>query len=264
MNPHHQQAVERLKSLYQDDPNVLALLLGGSVAKGAEKEYSDVDFMVVVSGEEFVRRRKERDIFVFEKDLFNGPDGSFYGDGKAISLSFIEEAAKRGSEPTRWSFTDVQILFSKIDGLSDLIKTIPVYQESERSGKIRGFHAQLLSCKGFFAQEAEKRSDRYLLAQASLNLALFGGRMILAHNRMLYPGHKWFIHQLKKAPEKPARLIELTEVLLSNPCADTIKEYADAVLGFTDWEADPKEWVPRYIEECEWNWLDSPPPLADS
>ncbi len=264
MNPHHQEGIDRLTAAYQDDPGALALLLGGSVAKGTEQEFSDVDFTVVVSDEEFVRHRKARDIFIFVKELFKSAEGSFYGDGKAVSLSFIRRAAERGSEPTRWSFNGMQVLFSKIDGFSDLIKTIPVYQESERGEKIRGFHAQALAWKGFFAEEAKKRDDPYLLPLAAHNLALFGGRMILAHNRMLFPGHKWFMHELEKAPAKPANLIELTEALLAGPCARTIKEYADAVLGFTKWAADPKEWVPRYIEECEWNWLDSPPPLADS
>jgi hypothetical protein len=264
MKPQHREAVERLKSLYQDDPGALALLLGGSIVKGTEQEFSDVDFMVVVSDEEFVRRRKERDFFIHVKELFKSPAGSFYGDGKAISLSFLQQAAERGSEPTRWSFGGVQVLFSRIEGLPGLIESIPVYRENERAEKIRRFHAQTLAFKGFFAQEAEKRSDSYLRSQAALTLALFGGRMILAHNRMLFPGHKWFMHELRKAPEKPANLIELTEALLSNPCADTTKDYADAILGFTKWDADPREWAPRYIEDCEWNWLDGPPPLADS
>ncbi len=48
MYPHHERAITRLTEHYQNDPTVLALLISGSVARGWNREDSDVDYLVVI------------------------------------------------------------------------------------------------------------------------------------------------------------------------------------------------------------------------
>ena len=55
--------------------------------------------------------------------------------------------------------------------------------------------------------EAIKRNDKYLLTRAVGDLVLYGGRLILAHNEVLYPYHKFLMTELERAPEKPDDLI---------------------------------------------------------
>ena len=48
-------------------------------------------------------------------------------------------------------------------------------------------------------------------------MILFGGRLILAHNEILYPFHKWFMRVLGSAPNKPEWLMECIDDLASAP-----------------------------------------------
>ena len=81
----------------------------------------------------------------------------------------------------------------------------------------------------WFHSEAAKRDDRYLAAYASSRLALYTGRAILAHNRMLYPFHKWFTTMLERAPLRPPDLLEQIRALLDEPTAARAKVLTAAV-----------------------------------
>ena len=45
--------------------------------------------------------------------------------------------------------------------------------------------------------EASRHGNLYTLTRAASQLALFSGRLILAHNRMLFPYHKWLPRTLE-------------------------------------------------------------------
>ncbi|MEO8355329.1 MAG: nucleotidyltransferase domain-containing protein [Chloroflexota bacterium] len=52
MYPHHTQSIQNVTDYFQRDPQVIALLLGGSIAHGFETPTSDVDIMILVSDED--------------------------------------------------------------------------------------------------------------------------------------------------------------------------------------------------------------------
>ena len=58
---HHQRGIDRLTDAYRADPRFLALIIGGSVAKGFARHDSDVDFLIVATDEEFERRKSAHD-----------------------------------------------------------------------------------------------------------------------------------------------------------------------------------------------------------
>ena len=60
MRPHHQHAVDLLSAHFQADPDCIALVIGGSVAHGLEREDSDVDFMLVMTDEAYARAAADR------------------------------------------------------------------------------------------------------------------------------------------------------------------------------------------------------------
>ena len=57
----HRRAIERLTVELEDDPRFLAVILGGSVARGTELPDSDIDLILVASQEEYTRRLAEMD-----------------------------------------------------------------------------------------------------------------------------------------------------------------------------------------------------------
>jgi predicted nucleotidyltransferase len=260
MYDHHKKAIEKLSAMLQEDDKYLALLIGGSIAKKSEKENSDIDIIIVATDEEFNNREKNKDFHFFDNTICDYPDG--YIDGKVINLEFLKRLESGGSEPARSAFNGTIIAFSKIPNLEDLIRRIPVYQENEREEKIKSFYTQVVALRWFIG-EAQKRNDRYLLLHAVSDLVLFGGRLILAHNRILYPYHKWFITELRKAPDKPENLMELIDKLLENPNHQNSETFCECILNFTDWVKPEEGWVNKFLQLNEWNWMNKGIPVED-
>jgi len=260
MYPHHQQTIKKLTAHFQDDPRFLAMIIGGSVAKGWAAENSDVDFMLVATDEEFARRAPTTDYLFFSRDFTDYEDG--YVDGKIIDRKFIEDVADHGSEPARAAFVSTWIACSRSPDLDALIKRCPVYPEAERDAKMKAFYSQIVLGK-WFISEAEKRRNRYLLTHAASELALFGGRLLLAYNRILFPYHKWFTHELERAPEKPVHFMELFEALLANPGTATAEPYCEMISAYRDWDVTFPEAVANFTQESEWNWRSHRAPLHD-
>ena len=206
MKPHHKRAIEKLTEHLKQDERYLALIITGSVAKGQEKDDSDIDFVLVVSDEEYVKRKRRNRFSYFDTQFCDYPGG--YVDGKIVNLEFLKTVAERGTEPARDAFDDAWIAFSKIPELEDILNAIPVYQIEEKARKIQSFTAQF-EIAYWYVGEAEKRNDKYLLNRAATDLVLFGGRLILAHNELLFPFHKLFMNVLEKAPQKPENLLNL-------------------------------------------------------
>ena len=51
MYKHHEESLERLIEYFSDKEEVIAVIFGGSVAKGCERPDSDLDAMIVVTQE---------------------------------------------------------------------------------------------------------------------------------------------------------------------------------------------------------------------
>lgn len=252
MKSHHKEAIDNLIEGLKDNPHYLALLIVGSIAKGMEREDSDIDIILVVTNEEYEKRKKRNRYIYFETRFCNYPGG--YVDGKIVNLEFLKLVAERGSEPARDAFRNAIIGFSKIQDLESLIKKIILYQKDEKSDKLRKFFAQF-EIAMWFIKEAEKRGDNYLLTRAITDLILFGGRLILAHNEILYPFHKLFMNELKRAPEKPANLIQLIDTLLEERSTKNAQALYYAIKNFRKWEI--KEFAPvRFMLDTELAWID--------
>ncbi len=261
MKTHHKQAIDRLVDSVKDDPDFLAVIVGGSIAKGVARDNSDVDVYLVITDEAHARCKAEDRLFYFNRDFCDYPGG--YIDGKLVKASFVEDAAERGSEPTRYSFTGSRVAYSKIPGLEEVVRRIPVYPEQNRERNLQDFYAQVLLYGNYFAPQAIDQGNRYMLAYAAANLVLFASRMILAHNRMLFPCHKSLGASVAIAPDKPDGFERLALEVLEEPTKDRIRALVDAISKFRDWGIDYGQAVSRFMEINEWNWIDAPPPIYD-
>src|SRR5687768_4794945 len=98
MHPHHTDSIENVIRYFENDSEVLALLLGGSIAHGFDTAESDVDVMIVVPDDVYERRVQERKLTFFSRELCT------YVDGKYVSPGLLEKVRDRGSEPARFAF----------------------------------------------------------------------------------------------------------------------------------------------------------------
>ena len=185
-----------------------------------------------------------------------------YADGKYIDLAFIETVAKRGSEPARFAFKDATILFSRIDTLQPVLDAACRYPKAGKDARIIRFLAQF-EAWGWYVGQALQTGDRYLLNQSTAKLALFACRLILAHNEMLYPFHKWLTRVVGQAPQKPDGFMPMLNAVLESPSQASLEALQLAVRGFTAWPATPEPWPMQFLRDSELNWLNSPPPVDD-
>lgn len=260
MSPHQRETIERTQAHFAASPEVVALLLGGSIAHGFCTPASDVDVMIVVSDAEHrVRLAAGRTCF-FSRELCTYPEG--YVDGKYISEAFLREVSAKGSEPARFAFKDAQVLFSRRPGLAPLLAEVALYPAAEKSSRIRRFQAQFEAWT-WYCGEALKRSNLPLLRTAVSKLTLFGGRIVLAHNELLYPYHKWFLRVLAEAPEKPEGLLAQIESLAAEPTAGKVEAFGQTIRNFRPWKISHATWPAQFMEDSELNWLKHPTPVDD-
>ena len=92
--------------------------------------------------------------------------------------------------------------------------------------------------------EAPGKGNRYLLGTSISKLILFGGRLVLAHNEMRYPYHKWFLKVLGSAKDKPVDLMVCIQILNELPTAENIEAFHEKVKTFQTWSDDPFNWPP--------------------
>jgi hypothetical protein len=252
MYPHHETAIARVIERFAAEERVLGILLAGSIAHGTESEASDVDIMLVVSDDELTSLRAQN-ASAFSDTPLAGYEGG-YIDVKYASPGYLADVAERGSEPSRFAFDGSQVLFSRIDGLDDLVAAASRYPIEVRDDRIARFAAQV-DAWTWMSGEAEKKGNPYLMATATSRVALFGGRMLLAHNHMLYPFHKWFLRQLEAAPDKPEGIVELIREVTASPSGEGARRLSETVLGFREWQRGEISWPNHFIHDTEQSWM---------
>lgn len=257
---HHQRAIDRLADSYRDDPRFRGLIIGGSVAKGYARDDSDVDFLIIATDEAFEEHRRARDLFINRKDLCDY-DGGFV-DGKIINLAFLQDVAEKGNEPSRAAFEGALVAYSHIPDLDALLQRIPVYPEAGHDARIKAFYCMAFM-QHWLAHEAERHGNRYTLIRAASQLALFAGRLILAHNRRLFPYHKWLLRTLESVPEKPIDLMACLNALLDEPGGDRASTLFDLVRNLEEWGVSDLEAYTWFMTDIEWSWMSGKTGIED-
>lgn len=79
------------------DPEILAIIIGGSLTKGLGQENSDIDGLMVFTDEAFARYQAQGKHFFITKEYCDYQ--GVYMDAKGANLEFLSEVADYGSEP---------------------------------------------------------------------------------------------------------------------------------------------------------------------
>jgi predicted nucleotidyltransferase len=257
---HHRATIDRAVDRLRSRDGVLGVLVGGSIAHGFATASSDVDLLIVVSDAEWERRLTAGD--VTELDVESATYEGGYVDIKYTSVGFIRDVAERGSEQARFAFDGVTIAFSAIDDLKDELSAAARYPIEGRDERIRAFHAQLEYWRWMFA-EGDRSENAYAKALAAPHVVLFSGRLILAHNAVLYPGYKWLLRVLGDVPEQPPGLMPAIDSVVRAPNKENVDALFDLVAGWRDWGVEGQSWGGRFMADTELAWIEGRPPIAD-
>lgn len=269
MFPHHAEAIEKVTAHFRADPSVQTLLLTGSIAHGLENADSDVDIMIILPDDDAEASRNSIGAITsrtfFSRELAPYPGG--YVDGKYGTLRFIRAVAERGSEPARFAFADARVLFSRLDaaGTADLVAVLraaAAYPAATKGERTARFAAQLDAWR-WYCLEAIRKGDDYLLRAAVSKLQLFGGRLVLTENEVLYPFHKWFVRVLAGVERKPEGLMEAFEAVGREPTKENVDRFYKIVKEWREWGEHPDRWPAQFMLDSELNWVDGQTPVDD-
>ena len=223
----HKREIAAFVERHRADDNVIAAILIGSLARGDEREDSDVDIDLVVR-EKRSNAEKTKDDLVLIRD--------------------------HGNELTRWSFTDAKVLFSVDNEIESIIRMIPVYQEGERRRKMESFASQIRMHFAYL-QLAEYSSNPYLLHETAVKIALFAGRLVLADNRVLYPNRKWYFREIKRVRDKPVNFDEDMCALLSSPSIAGAQRFIDGLFAYKSYPEPAEGWPSRFNDDSVFHWM---------
>jgi len=198
MTREHEEAIALARDRLTPDRDVVAMVVIGSVARGEAQERSDVDVVIVLT-EDAARKRAARSELSFRPDDLGT---RIHVGGCFVDEGFLRDVADRGPEPSRFAFLNARLVFSRSPAIARVLERIPVYQEAERVQKMTSFASQLPVHLSYLKLGGYSR-NAWLLAQTAVELVLFGGRLILAYNRILFPNRKQFIRVLATAPSSP-------------------------------------------------------------
>jgi len=258
---HHQRTIQRLIGRYQPDPTVLALIIIGSVARGEARAESDVDCYLLMEDAAYQAHRAANQLSFNADDLCDYPHGQ--AGGRVIDLAYLQDVAMRGPEPARFAFVQAIPAFTRLPNMADLLAPIAQYPEHERIEKMISFASQLPVHLSYL-ELGEYSRNPYLLAQTAVEIVLFGGRLILAHNRMLYPHRKWFLREFERAPAKPDGIIEIAKQLLIHPTIARATTFCERILQFQPWPQPAEGTLARFQTDRELPWREHAVPLADT
>jgi len=236
--PHQQRLINHVIKKLQAEPGVEALLLSGSIAHGFHTKSSDVDLNLIWSEECYQQKQTVNDLTWFKLGT------QFYPPHCALGGY---------NEPTRFALHDAKILFDKTGQVSGLLEEIGHYPEKRAAENARRFYAHLKTWH-WYAGEALRKNDKYLLDTAVSKMILFSARLIFLENQMFFPYHKWLMRCLEEAPVKPKRLISSIEHLLEKKSRFAIEALYLKVKHFRDWTGGEST-SHLFVHDTELAWL---------
>ena len=205
MYPHHTASIGNVTAHFRRDPETLALLLGGSDRPRLRDPH--------------LRHRRHRSSSP-TKPTPSAPPAATSTSSRASSAptraatstaNTSPAASSPGSPPAAASrrASPSRAPASSSRGSATSRPPSPAiarYPVEDKAARIRRFYAQF-EAWAWYAGEALRLDNAYLLGVSIDKLVLFGGRLILAHNEQLYPYHKWFLRVLETVPDRPAGLM---------------------------------------------------------
>ena len=141
MYKHHEEslkiAIAYLKEESRVKDGLIAIIFGGSVAKGCERPDSDLDFEVIVTDEMYEKLKAEGIATEAILGRCTYPEGYF--DIKYYPKSFLYAVADHGSEPARNAWLGDNAFIRRIRKSPDWWKQFRVFKRNCEKTKCSAF-----------------------------------------------------------------------------------------------------------------------------
>lgn len=232
MYQHHKESLDNLIKYFQEREGVIALIFGGSVAKGCERIDSDLDAMVIVSEEEYLQRQKNHHTAETIAGYCTYEKGYF--DVKYMTKQFLVDAAQKGSEPTRNAFLKARVLFTQDPEIPDLVSLIPVFQRGEKAEKLFSFYADFWLNYYYFLKSCPV--DGYIKLHAINEVIYSIYRIVLQEHEVLFPSNRRLEETVCSISEETAALVDLGRTCAKSQAIEDVDAFVTYFLEKTSYE----------------------------
>jgi len=250
MYEHHRQTIENLRNHFEQNGDYVAFIVNGSVARGEAGKESDLDYYLVVEDEVFAELSAKNSVSLEVNEYCVAPCSE--AKGFVTSKTALRDIRDRGSELMRWAFCMAHVIYSRDDEIEVLVREIPRYPESDRIRRMESYYSQIYYHFSFF-EFAYYSQTKYLMYETATRMLLAAGRLILADNRRLYPGRKWFYRELERTPDKPEGFCEAMVAFLDAPTLDTGHRIIELIQGYKAYPVPPEGMKARIVKESVLN-----------
>lgn len=251
---HHEDTLGAFVERVKADPNAIAVILVGSVARGTERPDSDVDVYLVVPDDVFDSAMAADRVIFDERSDAVYPGG--YVDVKLASVSFLDAAAERGDDPVRASFEGARVAWVRSGyDIAGRVAAIPVLPPMVWESRVVSFMSQVWWWGTDFLPQAVALDNTFLLHHAAVHTVGAGGRALLALNRTLFRGPRYLDATLATLDRKPDGYDVLARQLITQPSREGAEAYVQALESFYHWPVDRESSASIFIRDNELAWL---------
>lgn len=250
---HHEDTLAVFVESARAGGDCLAIILIGSVARGAERSDSDVDVYVVVPDETFSRARSESRLSFIDTDASTYEHG--YVDVKLVNRRWLQEAAQNADEPTRASLIGARVVWSALPEVEAQITeaTAPL-PDDWWTERVITHTASFRLFGGYFLPQGLQLRDAFLISAASSKFAEAVGRAVLAKNRRLFAGIKYVSATLRELGMEDQLLVPL-EVFLREPTVEGAIAIMTTIEPILATPLEPEASLGRFVADHEFEWL---------
>ncbi|QOR70320.1 nucleotidyltransferase domain-containing protein [Ruania alkalisoli] len=249
---HHEETVAAFVEHVRHDPDVVGVVVTGSVAHGTERPDSDVDVQLVLTEDAFTQAWEQNKLSYVVRDVATYDGG--YVDIKVASPDFLRQAAQHADDPMRHSMIGARVAWSRMEGLQELVDAIPVLPAGLWEDRMASFIAQVRLHGRYFLPQAVKLENTHLLHHAAVHAVTAGGRALLALNRTLFKGHKYLDGMLASAEHVPDGYAHAAAELLHRPSMESGAAYMDLLESFHPWPLSKEQTLSTFVRDNELGW----------
>lgn len=260
MYEHHEKSIEIMKQFFARRDEVIAVILGGSVAKGCERPDSDLDAMVIITPEAYAQRVSSNTTVetIFGHCTYEGG----YFDTKYMTKEYLIAAAEHGSEPTRNSFAQARVIYSKDPEIEAILSRVPVFQKSEQAEKMLSFYADYFLNYGYFLKMCKPEGFMRLHAVGEIIYSVY--RMILQEQEVLFPCNRRLEETVAALGGAPENIVALGRKLAEDQTDESADAFVNAYLAWRKYPVpeDSSQVLSQYTADFE-QWWRVPRPLVN-
>ena len=249
---HHEDTIAAYAAQVIDQPDTLALIVVGSVARGTERATSDVDVYLVVTDEAFAAAQSARRVAYIDTEAATYDS---YVDIKLASPRYLERAAAYADDPTRASFLYAWIVFDHTGSMAAAVARIVALPDDFWQRRVHAYRCQARLYGGYFLKQAHERNDRFLLQHSAVHLCFAVGRVALAVNRTLFQGQKYLAATLSELANLPDGFLSAWHGVLADPTPDSAAVLTDMVDAWQNGPLNLEDTLSTFIIDNELAWL---------